>query len=143
MLKWLWLSIVVIVADQLTKYLATDLLNYAEPVAVIPFFNLTLLHNTGAAFSFLSEAGGWQRWFFASMAIGVSVGIGIWLSRLDSKQRWLAIALALIVGVPWVTCGIDSTLVMWSTLLMSTIKATTGLHLTLPIQRSLLVPACC
>lgn len=98
MLKWLWLSIAVIVADQLTKYLATDLLNYAEPVAVIPFFNLTLLHNTGAAFSFLSEAGGWQRWFFASMAIGVSVGIGIWLSRLDSKQRWLAIALALIVG---------------------------------------------
>lgn len=98
MLKWLWLSVAVIVLDQLSKYLATDLLNYAEPVAVIPFFNLTLLHNTGAAFSFLSEAGGWQRWFFAIMAIGVSVGISIWLSRLDSKQRWLAIALALIVG---------------------------------------------
>jgi len=98
MLKWLWLSLAVIVLDQLTKYLATDLLLYAEPVAVVPFFNLTLLHNTGAAFSFLSDAGGWQRWFFALMAIGVSVGITVWLSRLESKQRWLAIALALVVG---------------------------------------------
>lgn len=98
MLKWLWLSFVVIVLDQLTKYVATDLLIYAEPVAVIPFFNLTLLHNTGAAFSFLSDAGGWQRWFFALMAVGVSAGIIVWISRLESKQKWLAIALALIVG---------------------------------------------
>ena len=98
MLKWLWLSLAVIVLDQLTKYLATDLLVYAEPVAVVPFFNLTLLHNTGAAFSFLSEAGGWQRWFFSVMAIGVSLGITVWLSRLESKERWLAIALALVVG---------------------------------------------
>ncbi|MCW8825648.1 MAG: signal peptidase II [Gammaproteobacteria bacterium] len=98
MLKWLWLSLVVIVLDQLTKYLATDLLVYAEPVAVIPFFNLTLLHNTGAAFSFLSDAGGWQRWFFAVIAIVFSIGITIWLGRLDSKQRWLAIALSLVVG---------------------------------------------
>ncbi|MCW8887803.1 MAG: signal peptidase II [Gammaproteobacteria bacterium] len=98
MLKWLWLSLAVILLDQLTKYLATDLLVYAEPVAVIPFFNLTLLHNTGAAFSFLSDAGGWQRWFFAVIAIVFSIGITIWLGRLDSKQRWLAIALSLVVG---------------------------------------------
>ena len=98
MLKWLWLSFAVIVLDQLTKYLATDLLVYAEPVAVVPFFNLTLLHNTGAAFSFLSDAGGWQRWFFAILAIGVSSGIVVWISRLEAQQRWLAIALALIVG---------------------------------------------
>ena len=98
MLKWLWLSFAVIVLDQLTKYVATDLLIYAEPVAVMPFFNLTLLHNTGAAFSFLSDAGGWQRWFFALLAIGVSAGIIVWISRLESKQKWLAIALALIVG---------------------------------------------
>lgn len=98
MLRWLGLSLVVIVLDQLTKYLATDLLVYAEPVAVLPFFNLTLLHNTGAAFSFLSDAGGWQRWFFALMAIGVSIGITVWLSRLDPRQRWLAVALALVVG---------------------------------------------
>jgi len=98
MLKWLWLSFAVIVLDQLTKYVATDLLIYAEPVAVMPFFNLTLLHNTGAAFSFLSDAGGWQRWFFALMAVGVSAGIIVWISRLESKQKWLAISLALIVG---------------------------------------------
>ncbi|MDH3354833.1 MAG: signal peptidase II [Chromatiales bacterium] len=98
MLKWLWLSLGIIVFDQITKYLATDLLVYAKPVAVLPFFNFTLLHNTGAAFSFLSEAGGWQRWFFALMAIAVSLGITVWLSRLQTKQRWLAIALALIVG---------------------------------------------
>lgn len=98
MLKWLWLSFVVIVVDQLTKYMATDLLVYAEPVAVVPFFNLTLLHNLGAAFSFLSDAGGWQRWFFALLAIGVSGGIIVWISRLEPKQKWLAIALALIVG---------------------------------------------
>ncbi len=98
MLKWLWLSFAVIVLDQLTKYVATDLLIYAEPVAVMPFFNLTLLHNTGAAFSFLSDAGGWQRWFFTLLAIGVSAGIIVWISRLESKQKWLAIALALIVG---------------------------------------------
>lgn len=98
MLKWLWLSLAVIVLDQLTKYVATDLLVYAEPVAVMPFFNLTLLHNLGAAFSFLSDAGGWQRWFFALLAIGVSAGIIVWISRLEAKQCWLAIALALIVG---------------------------------------------
>ena len=98
MLRWLWLSLAVIVLDQLTKYVATTLLVYAEPVAVIPFFNLTLLHNPGAAFSFLSDAGGWQRWFFAVMAIGVSIGITVWISRLEAKQRWLAIALALVVG---------------------------------------------
>ncbi len=98
MLRWLWLSFTVTVFDQLTKYLATDLLNYAEPVAVLPFFNLTLLHNSGAAFSFLSEAGGWQRWLFALIAIGISIGVTIWLSRLGSNQRWLAVALALIVG---------------------------------------------
>jgi signal peptidase II len=98
MLKWLWLSLAVIITDQVTKYYATDLLIYAEPVAVMPLFNLTLLHNTGAAFSFLSDAGGWQRWFFSAMAVGVSIGITIWLSRLGPRERWLAIALALVVG---------------------------------------------
>ncbi len=98
MLKWLWLSVLVIALDQLTKLWASSGLTYAEPVAVIPFFNLTLMHNTGAAFSFLSSAGGWQRWFFTVVALFVSVVIVLWLRRLEAAQRWLAAALALILG---------------------------------------------
>jgi signal peptidase II len=98
MLKWLWLSAVLVVLDQLTKQLATASLNYAEPVAVMPFFNLTLVHNTGAAFSFLSQAGGWQRWFFAAIALVVSVGIVFWLKRLDRDKLWEALGLALVLA---------------------------------------------
>jgi signal peptidase II len=98
MLKWLWVSVLVIVLDQLTKLWAVSALNYAEPVAVIPFFNLTLLHNTGAAFSFLSEAGGWQRWFFALVALVISGVILLWLRRLPRDKVWLAVALALVLG---------------------------------------------
>ena len=98
MLKWLWVSVVVIVLDQLTKLWASSALDYGVPVAVVPYINLTLLHNTGAAFSFLSEAGGWQRWFFALMALVVSTAILIWLKRLPSTKVWLAVALALVLG---------------------------------------------
>jgi signal peptidase II len=98
MLKWLWVSVLVIVLDQLTKLWAVSALDYAEPVAVVPFFNLTLLHNTGAAFSFLSEAGGWQRWFFALVALIISGVILGWLRRLPRDKVWLAIALALVLG---------------------------------------------
>jgi len=98
MLKWLWVSGVVIVLDQLTKLWASSALNYAEPVPVIPFFNLTLLHNTGAAFSFLSTAGGWQRWLFALIAVVVSAVLLIWLRRLKPGQLWLALALTLVLG---------------------------------------------
>lgn len=98
MLKWTWLSVLVIVLDQITKQLATASLNYAEPVAVMPLFNLTLMHNTGAAFSFLSQAGGWQRWFFAAIALLVSTGIIFWLKRLSSDKLWEAVALALVMG---------------------------------------------
>lgn len=98
MLKWLWISGLVIVLDQLTKLWASSALEYGDPVPVIPFFNLTLMHNTGAAFSFLSQAGGWQRWFFALVAIAVSSILILWLKRLNASQRWLAVALALVLG---------------------------------------------
>ncbi|MDX1451261.1 MAG: signal peptidase II [Oleiphilaceae bacterium] len=94
---WLWLSLVVLVADLYTKYLASSMLTYAESVAVMPSFNLTLLHNTGAAFSFLAGAGGWQRWFFAILAIGVSIALTRWLFVLKN-DRWLAAAIALVLG---------------------------------------------
>lgn len=97
-LKWLWLSLLVIVLDQLTKLWASSGLNYGEPVAILPSFNLTLMFNTGAAFSFLNDAGGWQRWLFAIIAIAVSTVLMLWLRRLGSAQRWLAVALALVLG---------------------------------------------
>ena len=69
-----------------------------DPVAVISGFNLTLMHNTGAAFSFLGDAGGWQRWFFICLTVVVSTFIFIWLRGLKPSQRWIACALALILG---------------------------------------------
>ncbi len=98
MLKWLWLSLLVIVLDQITKYMASTLLIYYKPLAVMPMFNLTLMHNPGAAFSFLSDAGGWQRWFFTIIAIGVSIFLVFWLKRLTDKQKLQVIALAMILG---------------------------------------------
>lgn len=98
MLRWLWLSAVVIMLDQATKYLAGSLLDYGVPVPVLPFFNLTLAHNPGAAFSFLAGASGWQRWFFIGIALVVSVFIVGWVKRLSPRENWLAAALALILG---------------------------------------------
>lgn len=97
-LIWLWLAAVIVVLDLGTKYLASTYLSYAEPNPVLPFFDLTLLHNTGAAFSFLSEAGGWQRWFFVGIAVAVSAALIIWLARSPRKLWWLGIALASILG---------------------------------------------
>jgi signal peptidase II len=98
MLKWLWLSAGVIALDQITKALASAQLVLHEPVAVLPTVNLTLMHNSGAAFSFLSQAGGWQRWFFVAVAVGVSLALGWWLQQLQRGQRWLAVSLALVLG---------------------------------------------
>lgn len=97
MLKWLWLSAVVVVLDLGTKWLATDMLDYAISVPVLPFFNFTLLHNTGAAFSFLASAGGWQRWFFAALAVAISVMLVKWLASIKD-DKWLAISIALVLG---------------------------------------------
>ncbi len=74
------------------------MLDLHQPVPVIPFLNLTLTHNTGAAFSFLSDAGGWQRWFFAGLTIVVSIIIVVWLARLKPGQRWLPVSLSLVLG---------------------------------------------
>ena len=98
MLKWLWLSGLVIGLDQLSKWLAASLLEPYQPVPVLPSFNLTLLYNTGAAFSFLAAAGGWQRWFFLLLALAISIALVIWISRLKRSELWLAIALSLILG---------------------------------------------
>ncbi|MHB0777331.1 signal peptidase II [Halomonas sp. WWR20] len=97
-LRWLWLSALVIVLDLGAKALASTQLIYGRPLEVLPVFNLTLLHNTGAAFSFLAEHTGWQRWLFAVIAIGASIGLTVWLSRLKADQRLTAVSLALVIG---------------------------------------------
>lgn len=97
-LKWLWISLLVVALDQVTKSIAVDNLILFQPVPVFPGFNLTLMHNKGAAFSFLSDQSGWQRWFFTVIAIVVSVAIVIWMKRLPADHRLTAVSLALILG---------------------------------------------
>ncbi|MCG7873682.1 MAG: signal peptidase II [Candidatus Thiodiazotropha lotti] len=98
MINWLWLSFVVILLDQLTKQMADRMLTLYEPVYVWPIFDLTLLYNKGAAFSFLSDQGGWQRWFFTVLAIVVTTVLTIWLWRLKQQEKWVAVSLSLIIG---------------------------------------------
>lgn len=96
--RWLLIAVAVVALDLWTKALAVDGLAYGTPVAVLPVLDLTLLHNRGAAFSFLSAAGGWQRWLFAGLALAVSVLLVVWVLRLRRHERWLAVALTLILG---------------------------------------------
>ena len=95
---WLWLSLAVIVLDQVTKFLVTRFIDLYERVFVLPVLDFTLLHNTGAAFSLLADASGWQRGFFITLGLAVSVGLVAWIWRLPRGERLLPIALALIVG---------------------------------------------
>lgn len=96
--KWFGISAIIIVLDQITKYAASHMLIMHEPVTILPFFNFTLMHNTGAAFSFLADQGGWQRWFFAALAFVVSIALAVWLSRLKAHETWIALALSLVLG---------------------------------------------
>jgi signal peptidase II len=98
MLKWLWLSLLAIILDQVSKLAIAGSMQLYQSIPIIPYFNLTYVHNTGAAFSFLSEAGGWQRWFFAGLALVISIVITVWLARLKQHETLLAIALALVLG---------------------------------------------
>jgi signal peptidase II len=95
---WLAMTVMIIALDQWTKMLASTQLSYGLPVEILPVFNLTLQHNTGAAFSFLADAGGWQRWFFTAVSALVSVVILVWLWRLKAPEKLLAASLAFILG---------------------------------------------
>jgi len=97
-LKWLWLAALTILLDFGTKQMAEHFLQYAQPVYVLPVFDLTLLYNRGAAFSFLANESGWQRWFFTLIAMGVSAALTVWLMKLKPSERMLSAALALVIG---------------------------------------------
>lgn len=98
MLKWVWISIVTVILDQLSKWMAVANLEEGIPQAFIPHLNMTLAYNYGAAFSFLGDQDGWQRWFFVVLSFAVSAYILYWLKKLDRDERWTAIALALVLG---------------------------------------------
>lgn len=98
-LRWVVLSLAVILIDQITKAAIVARLELFDIITVLPVLEITHLHNTGAAFSFLAGASGWQRWFFVSLAAIISVVIMVWLQRLPRRgQGMLAAGLALILG---------------------------------------------
>ncbi len=98
-LAWLWVSVLVIAIDQASKHWFEANFSLYQKVEVIPdYFAWTLAYNTGAAFSFLADHDGWQRWFFAAIATAVSVVLVIWMKRLKASETWLAVALALVLG---------------------------------------------
>ena len=97
-LQWLWVSVVVLVLDQCTKLVAEAMLDLHESIGLLPGLAMRKAYNSGAAFSFLGDASGWQRWFFIVLACGVIVLLVTWLRRLEPGQRWTALALALILG---------------------------------------------
>lgn len=87
-----------VILDQYTKFLSSTHLDYGVPYTVFQGFDLLLAHNNGAAFSFLDDAGGWQRWLLTAISAGVSAALVVWLWRLPKQQRLLSVALALILG---------------------------------------------
>lgn len=97
-LKWLWLAFAIIVIDQITKWVVVFSLEYGEVVPVLPTFNLTHVYNPGAAWSFLADAGGWQRWFFTAIGVIVCAVLVGWLRKMPKADWWLATAVALILG---------------------------------------------
>lgn len=97
-LIWLWVAFLVMGADRVGKYWALDHLILFEPLEILPFFNLTLAYNTGAAFSFLHNASGWQHFLLGGLAVIISICILRWLYKISSQDRWLSIALCLILA---------------------------------------------
>ena len=97
-LKWLWISLVIVVLDQATKQIAEALLTPHQAVNLFPFFDWYLTYNTGAAFSFLANAGGWQRWLFTLIAIVISIIIVHWIRKLPREETLTAVSLTLILG---------------------------------------------
>jgi signal peptidase II len=98
-LIWAWLSAIVVALDQFVKWYVVGNFGLYEILPVTPFLDLTRLHNEGAAFGILAEAGGWQRWFFLALAGAIGLAIVYWLRSLPARgQDWLAIGLALILG---------------------------------------------
>lgn len=97
-LRWYWVVVVVFLADQLSKQWVLANFDLYESVKLLPFFNFTYVRNYGAAFSFLHDAGGWQRWLFTAVAVGFSVLLTIWLRKQPANMVRLNLAYTLVIG---------------------------------------------
>lgn len=98
-LRYLWVAVLVIVVDQLTKFWIERNMVLGDSIHVLPVFDIVRAHNTGAAFSFLATAGGWQRWMFSGVAVVVSLLLVYWLRTLNlATHKLLATGLTLILG---------------------------------------------
>lgn len=93
-----WLMLLVLVCDQASKQIVIANMQLFDSIDLLPFFNLTYVRNYGAAFSFLSDAGGWQRWFFTVIAVVISVVLAVWLARSHYSQLKLNLALSLVLA---------------------------------------------
>lgn len=97
-LRFIWLAVLAFVLDQWSKNAVVDAMELYQSIQITGFFNLTYVHNYGAAFSFLSDSGGWQRWFFTAIALTVSVLLVRWMHQASQQQVLLPVAFALILG---------------------------------------------
>ena len=97
-LHWWWLTLICFVADQITKQLTMQNMDLYQSIYVLPFFNITYVHNLGAAFSFLADQGGWQRWFFTAIAAIASIIFTVWLAKLPRTDKLLGISFALLLS---------------------------------------------
>jgi signal peptidase II len=97
-MKWLLLSALVVLVDQLTKAYISRHYGEFEFTTLLPVLDITRMHNVGAAFSFLAGASGWQRWLFIALAVGVSIAIVVWLFRMPRSKVLLAAGLSLVLG---------------------------------------------
>ncbi len=97
-LGWYRIAVMVVIVDQIAKRWATENLLEGVPKVIWPVFDLSLAYNRGAAFSFLHDAGGWQRWLFTGIALVASIGVAIWMARIKSTQNLLLGSLTLVLG---------------------------------------------
>ncbi|MGH8551544.1 MAG: signal peptidase II [Methylococcales bacterium] len=98
MVRWIIIAGLVLIFDQISKIGISNTMEVFETIQLVPCFQLTYVHNPGAAFSFLSDAGGWQRWFFIGLSSAVSAVLCVWLLRLPSDASWQSAGLALVLG---------------------------------------------
>ncbi len=97
-LRWWWLTAIFLIADQVTKQLIVSNMDLYQSIDILPFFNLTYVHNLGAAFSFLADQGGWQRWFFTAIAAIASIVFIVWLAKTPKQQVLLSVAFAFMLS---------------------------------------------
>lgn len=98
--RWLWLALFIFLADIAIKFLVLEYIEFGwqHRIEITPFFNLLYVRNYGAAFSFLSDQAGWQRWLFTAIAFAVTAMLTYWMSKLPAKEKWNNIAYAMIIG---------------------------------------------